>query len=144
MKVIHRDLKTSNIFLTSSGEDGTFGEVKLADFGISRVLEATAAAANTLLGTPYYMAPEVCQSEPYGMASDVWALGCVLYELCALKHAFQAGSLADLVQKVCRGEPDPLPQIYSAGVTALVKRLLTKSAAQRPPAAALLDEPLVK
>lgn len=143
-KVIHRDLKTSNIFLTLPTSEGGFGDVRLADFGISRVLEATAAAANTLLGTPYYMAPEVCQSEPYGMPSDVWALGCVLYELCGLKHAFQAGSLADLVQKVCRGEPDPIPQIYSPGVSGLIKRLLTKSAAERPRAQDLMEDQLLK
>lgn len=137
-KIIHRDLKTSNIFLSNDGD------VKLADFGISRVLEATAAAANTLLGTPYYMAPEVCQSEPYELSSDVWALGCVLYEMCALKHAFQAASLVDLVQKICRGEPDPLPNIYSPGLNQLLKRLLAKSAKDRPRAADVLEEPLIK
>lgn len=137
-KIIHRDLKTSNIFLT--GDD----DVKLADFGISRVLEATAAAANTLLGTPYYMAPEVCQSEPYTLSSDIWAVGCVLYELCALKHAFQAQSLVDLVQKICRGEPDPLPNVFSPQLGTLVKRLLAKAHQERPRAAEILEEPLLK
>ena len=60
----------------------------MGDFGISRVLDSTLDAANTMVGTPYYMAPEVCESKPYTFKSDIWALGCVLYELCTLKVFF--------------------------------------------------------
>lgn len=76
---MHRDIKTQNIFINSNGT------LKLGDFGISRVLDNTNDAANTMVGTPYYMAPEVCESKPYTFKSDVWALGCVLYELSTLK-----------------------------------------------------------
>lgn len=75
-KVIHRDIKTQNVFLTGNNT------IKVGDFGISKVLESTTQVANTVVGTPYYMAPEACQSEPYTSKSDVWALGCILYELC--------------------------------------------------------------
>ena len=68
-KVIHRDIKTSNIFLTGNGT------VKLGDFGISKVLENTCEGAMTVVGTPYYMSPEVCENKPYSFKSDVWALG---------------------------------------------------------------------
>jgi NIMA (never in mitosis gene a)-related kinase 1/4/5 len=93
-KVLHRDLKTQNIFLTGNNT------VKLGDFGISKVLENTNRAAMTVVGTPYYMSPEVCQNSPYSYKSDVWALGCVLYELCTLKHAFSADNLLGLVYKI--------------------------------------------
>lgn len=93
-KVLHRDLKCSNIFLTGNNT------VKLGDFGISKVLENTNQAAMTVVGTPYYMSPEVCQNHPYTFKSDVWALGCILYELCTLKHAFAADNLLGLVYKI--------------------------------------------
>jgi NIMA (never in mitosis gene a)-related kinase len=78
-KILHRDIKSSNIFLRSNGS------VKLGDFGISKILEHTVDAAVTFVGTPYYMSPEVCENKPFTFKSDVWALGCVLYEMCTLK-----------------------------------------------------------
>ena len=78
-KVIHRDIKTQNVFLTSSNT------IKVGDFGISKVLESSTQVAMTVVGTPYYMAPEACQSMPYTSKSDIWALGIVIYELCTLQ-----------------------------------------------------------
>lgn len=107
-KVMHRDLKTQNVFLTGNNT------VKLGDFGISKVLENTNGAAMTVVGTPYYMSPEVCQNQPYTFKSDVWALGCVLYELCTLKHAFSADNLLGLVYKIVQDKYEPIPAIYSS------------------------------
>lgn len=74
--VVHRDIKSSNIFLS------TCRTVKIGDFGISKQLNSTQDKAMTLVGTPYYLSPEVCKNEPYTYKADIWALGCVLYELC--------------------------------------------------------------
>ena len=92
--ILHRDLKSQNIFLTSKGL------VKLGDFGIAKVLDATDGQAQTQIGTPYYLSPEICDSRPYGRKSDVWSLGCILFELISLELPFQANSLPALIVKV--------------------------------------------
>lgn len=138
-KVLHRDLKTSNIFLTEGGSS-----IKLGDFGISRVLEGTTEAAVTIVGTPYYMSPEVCRSEPYNWKSDIWALGCVLYELCMLKHAFESSSLLGLVYKIVSDHYEPIPSFYSPQLNSLINQLLMKSAESRPSINELFANPYVK
>ena len=77
-KILHRDLKSQNIFLTKKGI------VKLGDFGIARVLSNTRSKAKTVVGTPYYLSPEIIKSEAYSFKSDIWSLGVLLYEMAAL------------------------------------------------------------
>lgn len=107
-KILHRDLKTQNIFLTRNNM------IKLGDFGIAKVLKNTSELARTAIGTPYYLSPEICEERPYNNKSDVWSLGCVLYEITTLKHAFEAGNFKGLILKILTGRYPPIPAFYSA------------------------------
>ena len=80
LKILHRDIKTLNIFLTKDES------VRIGDLGVAKVLCDTSNFAHTMVGTPYYLSPEMCEEKPYNEKSDVWALGCVLYEICTNKH----------------------------------------------------------
>lgn len=72
MRVLHRDIKSANVFMKSTGE------VMIGDLGVARVLGTQSQFAKTMVGTPYYLAPELCMDQPYDAKSDMWALGCVL------------------------------------------------------------------
>lgn len=133
--VLHRDLKSSNFFISSSGN------VKLGDFGIAKVLSCTAACARTQIGTPYYLSPEVCQEKPYGWPSDIWAMGCILYELCAQKVPFDAPNISALVQRICRGPTPSLPSGYSDFLKQLSNDMLARSPSARPSAEQILQLP---
>jgi NIMA (never in mitosis gene a)-related kinase 1/4/5 len=135
---LHRDIKSQNIFLTTNGT------VKLGDFGISKILESTHEAAMTVVGTPYYMSPEVCENKPYTFKSDVWALGCVLYELCTLQHAFSASNLLGLVYKIVQGTIDPIPATYSKDLQSLINSLIERDTEKRPQVAEILQLPFLK
>ncbi len=131
MRVLHRDLKTQNIFLTHNRQ-----VVKLGDFGIAKVLADTGtmkSMAKSVIGTPFYMSPELCEGKPYNHKSDVWALGCVLYEMATLRHAFDSNSLGALVLKILRGNyPAIDADKYSANLRGLVDWMLKADPADRP------------
>ena len=132
-QILHRDLKTQNIFLTRSQD-----HVKIGDFGISKIL-STKSKAFTVVGTPCYISPELCEGKPYNTKSDVWALGCVLYELCALKRAFEAPTLPALIMKIMRGVISPIPGQYSAGARQLLSSLLSVEPTKRPSLAEIMS-----
>ncbi|XP_076002022.1 serine/threonine-protein kinase Nek3 [Genypterus blacodes] len=125
-KVLHRDLKSKNIFLTDNGT------IKLGDFGSACILNSSKAFARTYVGTPYYVAPEIWDNKPYNNKSDVWSLGCVLYELCTLHHPFQASSWKSLILKVCRGSYPPLPQHLPYELHYVVKQMFKTNPKDRP------------
>ncbi|CAK8692248.1 unnamed protein product [Clavelina lepadiformis] len=125
--VLHRDLKTQNILL-----DRKCRVCKVSDFGISKVLN-TKTKAFSVVGTPCYISPELCKGKPYNQKSDIWALGCMLYELMTLRRAFEAQNLPALVMKIVRAQYDKdLPKIYSVSLTKLLISMLDLEPSKRP------------
>ncbi|NWX33902.1 NEK3 kinase, partial [Notiomystis cincta] len=131
-RVLHRDIKSKNVFLTQSGK------VKLGDFGSAHLLAHPMSYACTYVGTPYYVPPEIWESLPYNNKSDIWSLGCILYELCTLKHPFQASSWKHLILKICKGSYDPLPSHYSYELHYLIKQMFKRNPQNRPSATTIL------
>ncbi|KAL3312990.1 Serine/threonine-protein kinase Nek3 [Cichlidogyrus casuarinus] len=119
--ILHRDIKSQNIFLTHDNR------VKLGDFGIAKVLNNTRDLARTCIGTPYYLSPEICENRPYNNKSDIWALGCVIYELTTLKHAFEAQNMKSLVFKIVRGNYPPISTRYSSELRSLVAQIFRRN-----------------
>lgn len=132
-RVLHRDIKSKNVFLTQNGK------VKLGDFGSARLLSNPMAFACTYVGTPYYVPPEIWENMPYNNKSDIWSLGCILYELCTLKHPFQANSWKSLILKICQGSLSPLPSHYCCELQYLIKQMFKKNPSHRPSATTLLS-----
>lgn len=106
-KILHRDIKTMNLFLTK--DEG----LRIGDLGVAKVLSDQNNFAHTMVGTPFYLSPEMCEEKPYNEKSDVWSLGCVLYELCTYRHPFEANNQGALVLRIIRGKYNPIPTSYS-------------------------------
>jgi serine/threonine protein kinase len=136
--VLHRDIKTMNIFLMKNGT------VKLGDFGISTVLRNTMGMANTVCGTPYYFSPELCKNRPYNNRSDIWAMGVVLYEMMTTKHPYDANSMQQLMQRIVRSAYAPVPTTYSRELRQLLDACLEKEPMRRPNIKQLLSFPSVR
>ncbi len=106
IKIFHRDLKSANVFLTKDGN------AKLGDLNVSKV--AKKGLLYTQTGTPYYASPEVWKDQPYDSKSDIWSLGCVLYEMTTLKPPFRANDMNGLYKRVLKGQYPKIPSNYSS------------------------------
>ena len=136
LKILHRDLKSANIFLFSDGS------AKIGDLNVSKV--AYKGLGYTQTGTPYYASPEVWRDEPYDMKSDIWSLGCVTYEMLALHPPFRAENMEKLYNKVIQCQYGKISERYSDDIKEIIKLLLKVKTKDRPTCAQILKHPLVK
>ena len=127
-------------FLVFLGADNS---VKLGDFGLSKLMQSH-DFASTYVGTPFYMSPEICAAEKYTLHSDIWSLGCIMYELCARTQPFNAKTHFHLIQKIKEGRVDPLPSHYSLELQNTIKNCLNVNPLKRPDTATLLKLPCIR
>ena len=136
LKILHRDLKSANVFLLS---DGT---AKLGDLNVSKV--ARRGLGYTQTGTPYYASPEVWKDQPYDNKSDIWSLGCVLYEMITLRPPFRAQNMEGLYNKVIKGQFSRIPDRFSNELFEIVKLLIQINTDARPSCDEILKNPIIQ
>ncbi|NXU53075.1 NEK11 kinase, partial [Turnix velox] len=135
-RILHRDLKAKNIFLKNN-------LLKIGDFGVSCLLMGSCDLATTFTGTPYYMSPEALKHQGYNTKSDIWSLGCILYEMCCLSHAFTGHNFLSVVLKIVEGEIPSLPARYPSQLNLVLHSMLNKNPSLRPAAAEILEMPYI-
>uniref|UniRef100_A0A1I8QC26 non-specific serine/threonine protein kinase n=1 Tax=Stomoxys calcitrans TaxID=35570 RepID=A0A1I8QC26_STOCA len=123
--ILHRDIKPANIFLDMEGN------AKLGDFGLARMLRRNEAFAESFVGTPYYMSPEIVKGSKYDRKSDVWALGCLIYEMCALRPPFKGKEFPQLSANISNGKFTNIPKIYSKDLQEIIACMLEVEHEQR-------------
>ena len=145
-KIIHRDLKPSNILVNSKGE------IKIADFGVSTIVEGSWAQKKTMIGTYIYMAPERIDADSYTLNSDIWSLGIIVME-CILGYypyiIYNNNTLPNsvwIVHELIENNPIPSlsPELYSKELIDFIQQCLIKDINKRPKAAVLINHPFIQ
>ncbi|KAK6176108.1 hypothetical protein SNE40_014455 [Patella caerulea] len=132
-RILHRDLKPPNIYLTDKAN------IKLGDLGIARVMKPTESLVMSFVGTPVYMSPESLSQCGYNEKTDIWSLGCIMYELATTNLAFTGLSLPSLILNVMTDKPPNIPDRYSKELIRVTLRMLHKDPTDRPNAQDIID-----
>ncbi|KAL4427406.1 hypothetical protein ABPG74_009678 [Tetrahymena malaccensis] len=135
LKIVHRDLKCANIFI------GDNNIIKIGDLNVSKVTRRPEQMAKTQTGTPYYTAPEVWKGLSYNYKSDVWSLGCIIYELSAQKHPFKGNTIEGLFTNIMKGQYERIPSHYSEELAFVISQCLLQNPKLRPGCDQLLKLP---
>ena len=134
--ILHRDLKSATIFLFNNNL------AKIGDLNVSKVTKN--GIGHTQTGTPYYASPEVWNDESYTNKSDIWSLGCVLYEMICLTQPFKAESMDGLYHKIIKGKYNKIPEKYSKELNEILKLLFNVNPKERPSCDELLKNSIIK
>lgn len=135
LNILHRDLKSANVFL------GNSEEVKLGDMNVSKVSKE--CIMHTQTGTPYYASPEVWKDIPYDSKSDMWSLGCVVYEAACLKPPFRADDMESLYRRIIKGDYPPIPKSFSTDLQSVLTSLLKVNPSSRLSCSQILSLPSI-
>ena len=136
-KIMHRDLKSANIFLVKENL-----QCKIGDMNVSKVMKDNFLRTQT--GTPYYASPEVWMSKPYSYKSDLWSIGCIIYELCELKPPFTGSDMDELFINVCKGKIERINKVYSDDLWNMINMLLKVDTNKRVDCNQFLESQLIK
>jgi NIMA (never in mitosis gene a)-related kinase 1/4/5 len=131
MHVIHRDIKGANILLNKDKSVAMLGDMNVSKVAKSKYLF-------TQTGTPYYASPEVWKDRPYDFKSDIWSLGCLIYELCALVPPFRAKDMESLYARVLAGKFSRIPRYFSEDLSSIISNMLQINPSNRPDCAMLI------
>ncbi|OMP05200.1 hypothetical protein COLO4_08995 [Corchorus olitorius] len=136
--VIHRDIKGANILTTKEGL------VKLADFGVATKLTEADVNTHSVVGTPYWMAPEVIEMSGVCAASDIWSVGCTVIELLTCVPPYYDLQPMPALFRIVQDEHPPIPDSLSPDITDFLRQCFKKDARQRPDAKTLLSHPWIQ
>ena len=135
LNILHRDIKCANVYMSQNGC------IKIGDMNVSKV--AKMGLLYTQTGTPYYASPEVWKDKPYDSKSDIWSLGCVIYEVAALSPPFNAKDMKGLYRKVISGSYPAIPNLYSEDLSKVIRLMLKVDPQNRPSCEDLLLNPIL-
>jgi len=138
--IIHRDLKTKNIFIHKVRN---YSIIKIGDFGIAKIIQPE-HNSNTIIGTPNFMSPEIYKCEVYNKKTDIWSLGCILFEMIELKLPFIANTIQNLSRKIKRGKYKSFGKLYSMDITSLIPCMLEINVKKRNSIYDILEKESIK
>ena len=137
-KILHRDLKSANIFLVKGKN-----QCKIGDLNVSKVMKDN-FLINSQIGTPTYSSPEVWNAQPYSYKSDLWSVGCIIYEMCSLRQPFKGKNMEELCDNICNGKLEKISSRYSEELWNTIKMLLEVNVEKRADCNTFLNSKFVK